>query len=172
MAACPVCGVDESALTLGDATDAIRTFPRRFREGLAVVPGGLVGIRPEGEAASMLGFAVLAREQLELLAGYLPSVLAGGEPAFPPGNVAVARPGWAVNTDLVLAGITAACDDLVAQITDVPLAAWSRPFTIGDDAHTAIWIPRRAAHDGAHHLRDLTRVHAIVAADDDQRDEN
>lgn len=168
MAACPVCGIDETAISVGDATDAIRTFPRRYREALEGAPADALVVRPAGEPASMLGYAELARQGLELLAGYLPAVLTGSEPAFPPSDLLdVTRPPAVVpdpgiDADATLAGIEAACARLVAQIVDVPLSAWDRPFTIGDGRHTAIWIPRRAAHEGAHHLRDIARVRRSV----------
>lgn len=168
MVVCPVCGIDETAISVADATDAIRTFPRRYREALADVADELLRLRPEAERSSMLGHAMVAREELELLAGYLPPVLSGAGPTFPPvavdadGHLVAAGPGWAANPDLVLAGIGASCADLVEQITAVPVAAWDRPFTVGDDAHTAGWIPRHAAHLGAHHLRDIARVRAVV----------
>jgi len=165
MAPCPVCGIDEAGLSLVDATDAIRTFPRRYREALGDVADELLRTQPDPETWSMLGYAVHAREVLELLAGSLPVVLNSATPAFPPidvDEVASTRPPWVLDTDLTLAGIAASSEDLVEQITAVPLAAWDRPFTIGDDAHTAIWIPRHAAHEGAHHLRDIARVRAEV----------
>jgi DinB superfamily len=165
MAPCPVCGIDESTLSLAGATDAIRTFPRRYGEALAGVPDDLLRLPPDPDTWSMLEYAVHAREVLELLAGSLPMVLNTSEPAFPPidvDDVASSRPSWVVDTELALAGITTSCEDLVAQITAVPLAAWDRPFSIGDDRHTALWIPRHAAHEGAHHLRDIARVRAAV----------
>ncbi len=110
----------------------------------------------------MLGYAVHAREVLELLAGSLPVVLNASAPAFPPIDVddvatesarVGAQPRSRAGRDR-----RRRATDLVEQIAAVPLAAWDRPFTIGDDAHTAIWIPRHAAHEGAHHLRDIARV--------------
>jgi hypothetical protein len=165
MAGCPVCGIDEPSITLGGATDAIRTFPRRYREALADVSNDALRARPQPDTWSMLEYAVHTREVLELLAGPLPVVLSGSEPAFPPIDVdeaASRRPAWVLNADLALAGITVACEDLVATITGAPLSAWDRRFTVGDDAHTAIWIPQHAAHEGAHHLRDIARVRALV----------
>jgi DinB superfamily len=167
MAKCPVCGIDEAEISIPDATDAIRTFPRRYREALADVPDDLLKVQPDPDTWSMLGYAVHAREVLELLAGSLPLVLNSSGPAFPPidvDDVASSRPSWVLNVDLTLAGITTSCTDLVDQITSVPVAAWDRPFTIGDDAHTAGWIPRHAAHEGAHHLRDIARVRAILTS--------
>jgi hypothetical protein len=165
MPACPVCGIDESALALGDAVDAIRTFPRRYREALVDVPDDVLRAQPEPDTWSVLGYAVHTREVLELLAGALPVVLGSSAHAFPPidvDDVAATRPSWVLNTDLALAGITTSCEDLVSQISDVPLSAWERPFSIGDEPHTAIWIPRHAAHEGAHHLRDIARVRELV----------
>lgn len=165
MTPCLVCGMDEQSISLGDATDAIRTFPRRYRDALADVADDMLRLEPDPATWSMLGYAVHVREVLELLAGSLPMVLSGSQPAFPPidvDDVAASRPSWVLNADLALAGITAACEDLVAQINDVPLAAWDRAFTVGDDEHTAIWIPRHATHEGAHHLRDIARVRALV----------
>jgi len=165
MAACPVCGFDEATLSLGDATDAIRTFARRYREALAGVADDLARQQPDPDTWSMLGYAVHAREVLELLGGSLPVVLNSSAAAFPPidvDEVASGRPEWVLDTDLTLGGISISCEDLVEQITAVPLTGWDRPFTIGDAAYTAIWIPRHAAHEGAHHLRDIARVRAIL----------
>ncbi|MGZ8765863.1 MAG: DinB family protein [Acidimicrobiia bacterium] len=165
MAACPVCGVDEAALSVADATDAIRTFPRRYREALADVPDELLRKRPDPGTWSMLEYAVHVREVIELFTGSLPVVLGSPAPAFPPidvDDVSASRPEWVVDVDLALGGIAASCRDLVEQIEVVPLAAWDRSFTVGDDVHTARWIPRHVAHEGVHHLRDIARVRAVV----------
>lgn len=116
----------------------------------------------------MLEYAVHVREVIELLAGSLPVVLGSPAPAFPPidvDDVAASRPEWVVDVDLALAGIAASCEELVEEIRVVPLAAWDRSFTVGDAVHTALWIPRHAAHEGVHHLRDIARVRAVVEGD-------
>jgi hypothetical protein len=168
MAICPVCGIDEGELSVADATDAIRSFPRRYREGLAGVDDDVLRAVPPGEAVSMLGAAALARDELVLLAGYLPNVLTGAAPVFPPvpvdaaGHLVGATAAAEAGPDPVLSGITAACGELIEQISSVPTSGWDRPFTVGDEPRTAGWIPRHAAHEGAHHLRDIARVRAAV----------
>ncbi len=130
-------------------------FPVATAKRSRMCPTTCCGRKSIPTPPSMLGFADRAREVLELLAGSLPVVLSTPGPVFPPidtDQVASERASWVPDADLVLAGITASCEDLVEQITAVPLTAWDRPFSIGDDAHTAIWIPRHAAHEGAHHL--------------------
>jgi len=168
MAICPVCGIDEAGLSVADATDAIRTFPRRYREALAGVDDDVLRAVPPCEPASMLGAAAVARDELVLLAGYLPSVLTGAAPVFPPvpvdaaGHLVGATAPTEGEPDGVLSGIAAACRALIEQITSVPTSGWDRPFTVGDEPRTAGWIPRHAAHEGAHHLRDIARVRAAV----------
>ena len=172
MARCPVCGIDEDDISVPDAIAAIRTFPRRYREAVASVPAPALRIRPDPDTWSVLEYAVHAREVLELLAMTLPIVLEHPESHFPPIDVTEAtstRPDWVLDPDLVRAGIQQAADALVARAEAVPVAAWDRTFTIGDEAHPASWILSHAAHEGAHHLRDIERVARRVApqTDDD-----
>jgi hypothetical protein len=104
---------------------------------------------------------VHTREVLELLAGTLPIVLSGSAPVFPPidvDDVAATRPDWVLDVGLALDGIRAACASMATEIDHAPPAAWDRAFRVGEVDHTARWIPRHAAHEGAHHLRDIELV--------------
>lgn len=170
MAPCPVCGIDEDDISVPDAIAAIRSFPRRYREALAPVPPDALRTRPDPDTWSVLEYAVHAREVLELLAQTLPIVLEHPDSHFPPIDVTEAtstRPEWVLDPDLVLAGIQEATDALAARAEETPVAAWDRTFTIGDETHPASWILSHAAHEGAHHLRDIERVARRVAPRDD-----
>ncbi len=161
MASCPDCGIDEADIAVPDAIAAIRSFPRRYREALDAVPPAALRIRPDPETWSVLEYAVHAREVLELLSMTLPIVLEHPDSHFPPIDVteaADARPDWVLDPDLVLAGIKSATGALAARAQETPTAAWDRPFTIGDSTHPASWILSHAAHEGAHHLRDIDHV--------------
>jgi hypothetical protein len=164
---CPVCGVDEARITVDDAGGALRTFPRRYREALEGVDGVTLARRPDTTTWSMLEYAVHVREVLELLAMTLPLVLEQAEPVFPAIDVDDAtmhRPDWVMDPGLALDGITQACGTFVERIDATPYAAWDRSFAIGDTRHAARWLPQHAAHEGAHHLRDIERVRQLVAA--------
>jgi hypothetical protein len=165
--ACPECGIDESALDVADAVNAVRTFPRRYREALDV-DDALLTVRPDPSTWSMLEYAVHYREVLELLATGLSEVLARPDVHFPPvdaDETAGARPSWTLDRELALDGIAHGAEQLVARSESTPVAAWDREFTIGDHHYQARWIPQHAAHEGAHHLRDIEQVRRAVSGD-------
>ena len=163
MSQCPECGIDVEAIAVPDAVNALRTFPRRYREALEPVPANLLLERPAPDTWSMLEYAVHVREVLDLYALALPLVLEQAHPVFPdvdPDAVAASRPAWTLDRALILDGIKQACDTLVARADETPNAAWDRPFTIGDNEYPARFLMQKAAHEGSHHLRDIERVRA------------
>jgi hypothetical protein len=165
--ACTECGIDESALDVADAVNAVRTFPRRYREALDVDEASLL-VRPGPSTWSMLEYAVHYREVLELLSAGLSEVLAKPGIHFPAVEVddaSAARPDWTLDRELTLDGIARAAEQLVARSEATPVAAWDREFMVGDDEHQARWIPQHAAHEGAHHLRDIEQVRRLVSRD-------
>lgn len=173
MATCPDCGIDPDAISVPDAAAAIRTFPRRYREALAGVSDEELRARPEPDTWSMLEYATHVREVLELYDLALPIVLEQSRPVFPPVDVdeaAANRPEWTLDVGFTLDSITRACTSLVARAEATPWAAWERPFSIGEVEYEARLFVQKAAHEGAHHLRDLARVRASVApqAEDDE----
>jgi hypothetical protein len=161
MAACAGCGIDEDEIAVPDAIAAIRSFPRRYREALDAVPPGLLRTRPDANTWSVLEYAVHFREVLELLAMALPIVVTEPGTRFPPidaDEAAAGRPDWVLDPALVVRGIGDAADAIVRQADTMSWEAWDRTFTIGDNVHPASWIVRHAAHEGAHHLKDIERV--------------
>jgi hypothetical protein len=160
VAPCPECGIDEAGIAVPDAVGAVRSFPRRYREVIDATPPSLLRTRPEPETWSVLEYAVHTREVLELLAGALPIVVRDPGTRFPPIDVdeaASARPDWVMDPDLALRGITDAARAIARQAESMPWSAWDRTFFIGDQEHPASWIVQHAAHEGAHHLRDIER---------------
>ncbi|MGZ6998780.1 MAG: hypothetical protein ACXVLZ_11175, partial [Acidimicrobiia bacterium] len=87
MAACPECGVDEDALTIGDAVNAIRSFPRRYRDATTSLDPDLLTKRPDPTTWSVLEYVVHTREVFEIHAIALPIVLEHPGTAFPPVDV-------------------------------------------------------------------------------------
>ncbi len=165
MANCDECGIDESGLAINDALDALRSYPRRYTEAVAGMDEEALRRRPSPEVWSALEYLVHVREVFELLSMTLPLVLdqPGLElPDIDADDAAVTRPDWVMNRDLALDGIRTAC----AQLVDLGAAqrseAWERPFSLGATQHDAGWILRHAAHEGAHHLRDIAAVRATV----------
>jgi hypothetical protein len=161
MAACPGCGIDEEGMAVPDALGAIRGFPRRYRETLDSFPPARLRERPDPDTWSALEYAVHFREVLELLAMSLPMVVNEPDVQFPPIDVDEAfrnRPDWVMDPALAVRGISAAADAIAQQAGAMPWSAWDRAFRIGDNEHAASWIVQHAAHEGAHHLRDIAQV--------------
>ncbi len=165
MAKCVECGIDEAGLTIHDALDALRSFPRRYTEAVAGMDDEAIRRRPTPEVWSALEYLVHAREVLELLSMTLPLVLEqpGLElPDLDADDAAATRPDWVMNRDLALDGLRTACAQFVELGEAQRPEAWERPFTIGATPHDAGWIIRHAAHEGAHHLRDIANVSSAV----------
>lgn len=161
MTACPGCGVDEDAIAVPDAIGAIRSFPRRYREALDAIPPGRLRARPDPDTWSVLEYAVHFREVLELLSLSLPIVVTEPDTRFPPIDVDEAahrRPDWVLDPVLAVRGIADAAAAIARQAESMPWSAWDRTFTIGETVHPASWIVQHAAHEGAHHLRDIEQV--------------
>lgn len=165
MEKCDECGIDEAGLTIHDALDALRSFPRRYTEAVAGMDDESIRRRPTPEVWSALEYLVHAREVFELLAMTVPLVLdqPGLElPDIDADDAASTRPDWVMNRDLALDGIRTACATFVELGDAQQPEAWNRPFSIGRTPHDAGWLIRHAAHEGAHHLRDIANVRAAV----------
>lgn len=168
MAACSECGIDETGITIGDGLNALRSFPRRFREAVQGVPDPDLRARPMPQVWSMLEYLVHTREVFEVLGMGLPLVLERPGITFPEFSVdetVTTRPDWVMNPELALTGIEDAVGRLLAAGDSVSNEAWARPFTLGAERHDAGWIVRHAAHEGVHHLRDIAQVHAMVTGE-------
>jgi hypothetical protein len=164
---CPVCGVDEGRLGLDDALDTIRTLGRRYREAVAGVPPEAVLREPAPSEWSMGDYVAHVREVLELLAADLDIALDQHRPQLrDPDAATSSRPR---STDLTddLNGLDAAARSIAARGARTSQLAWDRPFEVDGVERPARWIVQHAAHEGAHHLRDLERVRQIVAPRDE-----
>ena len=165
MAACEVCGIDEDAISIHDGVDALRSFPGRYRRAVDGLTDAQLRERPSADVWSVLEYLVHVREVFDLIGMGLVLVLEQPGitfPMFDAGDSAETRPDWVMDRDLALTGIDHAVAVLLDTADGVTSEAWTRPFTIGTEAHDAGWNVRHAAHEGAHHLRDLERVRALV----------
>jgi hypothetical protein len=162
-----VCGVEEPRLSVDDALDTIRTLGRRYREAFTGVPPAARFERPEPSAWSMADHTVHVRDVLQLHAAALHVVFDTHHPHFDELEPS-ARPERA-GVDLAeeLDALDEAARSLATRGGRASTLAWDRPFDVGGVEHHARWLVQHAAHEGAHHLRELQRVRRIVAPSDD-----
>lgn len=165
---CPVCGVDEPRLSVDDALDTVRTLARRYREAFAGLPPGAARVRPDPDGWSMLDVATHVRDVLTHLALMLDDVLDTHRPRYDDFGP-TARPVMdTADVGEVLEGLDAASRRLAARAGRTSMQAWDRVFEVGGDERPALAVLQRAAHEGAHHLRDLQRIrHRVAPTDDD-----
>jgi hypothetical protein len=111
----------------------------------------------------MLEYATHIREVLDMLGLGLRDTLEHSRPVFPDFEVDDFGPTHAVQgRDDVLDGITRAANALAERAEATPWAAWDRPFVLDGQERPARWLVQHAAHEGAHHLRDIDRVRDAV----------
>jgi hypothetical protein len=151
-----------------DALDTIRTLGRRYREAVAGVPPDAVYRQPAPSEWSMADYLAHVRHVLQTLAADLDAVLdhhqarVADPDAHSPGN---APPGDLVDD---LDALDAAARAIVQRGERTSQLAWDRPFELDGVERPARWVVQHAAHEGAHHLRDLERIRRIVAPADDE----
>jgi hypothetical protein len=164
---CPVCGVDEGRLSVDDALDTIRTLGRRYREVVTGVPPEAVFREPAPSEWSMADYVAHVREVLQVLAADLDTVLDHHRAQVPdPDTVTSDRP-HAGDLLADLDALDGAARSIAERGSRTSALAWDRPFELDGAERPARWIVQHAAHEGAHHLRDLERVRQVVAPSDD-----
>jgi hypothetical protein len=164
---CPVCGVDEERLSIDDAVDTIRTLGRRYREAFAGLPPGVSDLRPDPAGWSMADVAMHVRDVLTRLGTELDDVL-DTHRARLDAVAPTTRPD-APTKDLgaVLEGIEIGARHLATRAERTSMLAWDRVFEADGTERPARSLLELAAHEGAHHLRDLQRIRRTVAPTDD-----
>jgi hypothetical protein len=143
--ACPQCGFDGSTVSPADATVALRSFPRRFRELLAP--------DPDDADPALFVEAGRAAEAIRAIGADLHAVLVTDDPMVST-DTAVATspidPGDATTAlDRLAAAATQVADEASRQAAD----AWHRRGRRPSGSVTALDLLREAVHAGIHHLR-------------------
>ena len=166
---CELCGVDEERLSVDDALDTIRTLGRRYREAVAGVPPAALAAHPGGDP-SILDVVVHVRETLELLGAALDVALDTHHARLPDVAAGTSDASTVDPRDIgrELDALDDATSELAARGKRTSTLAWERTFDVDGVTRPVLWIVQHAAHEGAHHLRDLARIRREVAPHDDE----
>jgi hypothetical protein len=158
---CPLCGVDESALTVTDAIGTLRGLPRRYREALNGPALATVTRRPTANQNSMLEDATHAGALLTRYSKALPTALHEAKPDV--GDLETTGSSTPTTRDDAIATIEHATSALADEAESVPAAAWDREFTTDGNKRTARWLLQHAAHEAAHYVRQIQKTREQVA---------
>jgi hypothetical protein len=159
---CAGCGFVPEGISPGDASVAIRSFLRRFRELL--VPDrepdqAVVTYRPSPQAWSALEHVGHLADALHVAANRLLRVRAGEHPPLG-GELGVASPAVEdpANLDVVLARLRDSCARLAGEIDKTAPEDWQRVGLRNRQEVSTLELVREAVHEGAHHLREVEAV--------------
>ncbi|HVF32355.1 MAG TPA: DinB family protein [Acidimicrobiales bacterium] len=171
--ACDTCRFSASRVTPEEAVLALRSFPSRWRQALAVHlddtdPEAVIAARPTALDWSALEHAGHVRDVLHALDIRLQRVLREDEPVLPETHVTPPSGANEQGFAVVMAALTVSTDQFSQTIELTPSAAWGRRARRSGRPVTALDLIREAVHEGTHHLKlasqTLSRVRAAAAA--------
>ena len=167
--ACATCGFAASRVTPEEAVVALRSFPTRWRNALAVHlddpdPEAVLTGRPTASDWSALEHAGHVRDVLHALDIRLQRVLREDEPVLPDTHVTPPSGANEQGLAVVLAALTVSTDQFSQTIELTPSAAWHRRAHRAGRMITGLDLIREAVHEGGHHLRLAVATLAEVRA--------
>ena len=162
---CEECGFDFESLAPADIPAAIRGFPKRYRAPLTrFLPGedgdSLLRERPEPDTWSALEYAAHVRDVLARYDGWIHQSLDEDRPVLTgaaPDELVVERRYNEDDPVAVADALAANAERLAATVEAVPEDGWERVGVRRDEAWPVLFMSRRVAHEGSHHLLDIGR---------------
>ena len=163
MRACGSCGFPAATLAPGDAAVAARSFPRRYRELLALAGGeegeALLRYRAGRDSWSVVDHLSHVSHALARTAESLNDVMIRDCPLLDhtdeeaPGPQSDNAP-----LNLILAFLDHSAERLAATIEAAHGEEWSRRGVRGGREVSALDLAREGVHEGVHHLREAERA--------------
>ncbi len=156
---CPTCGVEPRSISSGDATVALRSYPRRYRV-LLVRPDDeegarVVTTRPGPDEWSALEHAAHAADVADAVSTAIQRVRVHDQPQV---DIDAGQP-RAGHVDDVVERVTSAFQSLAEEAERFQGEDWRRSAQLPDgQSVSALDLVRHAVHAGAHHRREIERV--------------
>jgi hypothetical protein len=163
---CAECGFDATLLTTADATTALRSLGRRWREAFEDVPDEVLRRRPDPQTWSPLEYAAHTRDVLALLGHGLSEILDDARPEFPGidpdplgDDGSAADHGYnTLDPSRVLDSLERNASAMADRAARALPAHFSRTATVRGETVDAARILKHAVHDATHHLKDVQRA--------------
>lgn len=162
---CPACGLASDTISPGDALVAVRSFPRRYRALLTALDPeedgqSVLRRRPAPGTWSAVEYTAHVADVLDELATAIRRVVVEDHPtvhtADPDQRAAEQRYGdW--DAAEALFALEHACARLAEVLDRMDPGEWTRTGTFDWGERDVLTLARIAAHEGAHHLRDVER---------------
>ena len=154
------------AVTPAQAAALVRQAPAQYRAAFAGVADDVVRRRPDAATWSMIEYACHTRDVFSVSVDRIQLARTEDHATFAP----LGNDERAVRLRYAEADVGATLDDLdasAARLADLLDAlddgAWVRTASrLPGEERDVLWMARQAAHEGRHHLADITAVHRAV----------
>jgi hypothetical protein len=165
---CDECGFEYAAVSPQQATEALRSFGRRYRAPLTRFLNGedgpaLVRRRPSPDVWSALEYAAHARDAIRFNGYMARRTLTEDHPTMPapdPDRTAADNDYNAQDPKAVAEELQERAEKLATMVESTDGPAWERTaaWEQREGEFTALYFVRNAVHEGHHHLLDIGRV--------------
>lgn len=162
---CPECGLDYATLHPPFAINAIKSFPRRYREALepaspAEANEEVIRTRPTDGVWSAIEYTAHVADLMETFATVVHRMYTEDSPdlstAFWDADERAAQDNYnEQDKEAVLARLAAGSEALVQQAERVDAGGWGRTASFGWGERDLLTMLQNAVHEGVHHLRDI-----------------
>ena len=165
---CPECGLDYGTISPKDATQAVRSFPRRYRALLKGFedddgdPDAAIRRCPDPKTWSALEYTAHVADAFDAMVPMLREMVQKDNPRifdpWDPDERAVAEGYNERKTSEVLDWLDRAAEKIAATLESFSPDDWKRTAMFDFGERELIDMARNVVHEGYHHLRDVERV--------------
>ena len=162
---CPECGLDYDTISPHDTINAIRSYPRRYREALGDLDDParveMLRRRPAPTTWSALEYTAHVGDVLGWMAESFTRMLRETNPHidyWDPDERAAARRYNDAEPETVLEDLAANAERAATALEHATPDDWTRTATFEWGERDLLAMARNAVHEGAHHLRDVEAV--------------
>jgi hypothetical protein len=165
---CPECGFDESVVSTETAEEAVRSLADRYHrtlDGAGSTKGHDARLRhrPVSGTWSALEYVAHVRDVIALWGWALHKTLVEDQPVLPavdpdlPDRTAAENAYNSQEPKAVDIELSANAERMADKIATIKSDQWGRTAHFGEIELDALWIVRKVAHEGHHHLLDIER---------------
>jgi len=163
---CDAFAMSYSTITPVEAAAMVRQAPAQYRAAFAGVADDAVRRRPDAATWSMIEYACHTRDVFAVSVDRIQLARAEEHATFAPlGNDerAVRLHYGEADVDATLEDLAASAARLADLLDSLDDGAWARTASrLPGEERDVLWLARQAAHEGRHHLADITVVHGAV----------
>lgn len=163
---CRTCPMRYAETTPEAAVGIVRSLPPRYRRAVGAMSDAGLRRRPDPRTWSVLEYTCHVRDVYEVYSDRLTRAMNEEHPRLEPMRNEQRALRMQYNLQVpedVLDSLARQAAHFARLVESVGADQWPRTVTrLPGEERTLLWLARQAAHEGLHHLHDITRVSAAV----------